>query len=90
MGGVVLLLAGVLSGYLADGALELTAVDPVARSAQAVQTALITTNMRWNAAAATITGFAAFGCLFRLITCGFQHRTAGAPTTETGHGADHE
>jgi hypothetical protein len=56
MCGVVLLIAGVLAGYLADGAIELRAVDGADRDAATVRAALITADLRWNVAAAIAAG----------------------------------
>jgi hypothetical protein len=56
MCGGVLMLAGVLTGYLADGAIELRAVDGTSSGAAAVHAALLTADLRWNIAAAAVTG----------------------------------
>jgi hypothetical protein len=53
--GGVLMLAGVLAGYLADGAIELRAVDSAVGGA-GVHAALLTADLRWNLAAAAVTG----------------------------------
>jgi MFS family permease len=58
MRGGVLMLAGVLAGYLADGALELHAVDGADSSAATVHAALLGADLRWNLAAAGVTGLA--------------------------------
>ena len=58
MCGGVLMLAGVLAGYLADGALELHAVDGSDSSAAAVHSALLSADLRWDIAAALVTGAA--------------------------------
>ena len=55
---VVLLLAGVVSGYLAAGAVQLQALQGV-RTTAAVQTALVATMARWALIAAAVTGAAA-------------------------------
>ncbi len=68
MCGTVLLLAGVMTGYLADGAIELQAVSAGARRAAAVRGALLTADSRWNIAAAAVTGavaLAVFACSMR-------------------------
>lgn len=52
--GVVLLLAGVVGGYLAAGAGQLQALQ-AARTAAAVHTALVTTTARWALLAAVVT-----------------------------------
>ncbi|HEX6518412.1 MAG TPA: hypothetical protein VF070_00130 [Streptosporangiaceae bacterium] len=65
MCGSVLLLAGVMTGYLADGAIELQAVSADADRAAAVRGALLTADSRWNIAAAAVTAAVAlgvFGC----------------------------
>jgi hypothetical protein len=54
MCGVVLLLAGVVSGYLAAGAMQLQALQ-AARTAAAVHSALVTTTARWALLAAVVT-----------------------------------
>jgi hypothetical protein len=56
MCGGVLMVAGVLAGYLADGAIELRAVDGADGSAAAVHAALLTADLRWNVAAAAVAG----------------------------------
>ena len=53
--GVVLLLAGVVSGYLAAGAVQLQALQG-ARTTAAVQVALVATTARWALIAAAVTG----------------------------------
>jgi hypothetical protein len=53
--GVVLLLAGVVSGYLAAGAVQLQALQG-ARTTAAVQAALTATTARWVLLAAVVTG----------------------------------
>src|SRR5580704_7858663 len=52
--GVVLLLAGTVSGYLAAGAVQLQALQ-AARTAAAVHAALVTTTARWALLAAVVT-----------------------------------
>jgi hypothetical protein len=56
MCGGVLMLAGVLTGYLADGAIELRAVDEADQNASTVHAALMTADLRWNVVAAAVTG----------------------------------
>jgi hypothetical protein len=99
--GVVLLLAGVLVGYLADGAIELHAVVDSSRSAAGVQGALTTADVRWNIAAAVLaagTALIAFWRVPRRATCGVEpvaisrevEDMAGAPVREAGRTPDHE
>jgi hypothetical protein len=99
--GVVLLLTGVLVGYLADGAVELHAVLDVSRSAAGIQAALTTADVRWNIAAAILAAGAAltaFGRPVRRATCGVGpdvtgrevEDMAGAPIREAGRTPDHE
>jgi hypothetical protein len=99
--GGVLLLAGVLVGYLADGAIELHAVVDANRSAAGIQGALTTADVRWNIAAAVLaagTALVGFCCLFRRTTCGVDpgaisrevEDMAGAPVREAGRTPDHE
>jgi hypothetical protein len=56
MCGVVLLIAGVLTGYLADGAIELHTVAGADRDAATIHAALITADLYWNIAAAIVAG----------------------------------
>jgi hypothetical protein len=62
--GTVLLLAGVLAGYLADGAIELQAVSAADRNAATVHAALLTADARWNILAAAV---AAAGALAAFV-----------------------
>jgi hypothetical protein len=94
--GVVLLLAGVLAGYLADGALELQAIVAANRTAAGVQSALTTADARWNILAATLVGGVAlvlFWRLFRAATSTVSDAKvqdmAGAPVREAGRTPDH-
>lgn len=69
--GIVLMLAGVVAGYLADGAIELRAVAAADRGAVTVHGALLTADARWDIIAATIAAavaIAAFRCTFRRVT----------------------
>ena len=69
--GIVLMLAGVLAGYLADGAIELQAVAAADRSAATVHAALLTADARWDIVAAAITvavALAVFARLLRRVT----------------------
>ncbi len=75
MCGGVLMLAGVLAGYLADGALELHAVDGADSSAAAVHSALLNADLRWNIAAAAVTGVA--GLVAVTIAHLRRHRESG-------------
>ena len=56
--GLVLLVTGVLAGYLAAGAVQLQALGQ-ARTVTAVHAALITTSVRWGLVAAAVSGVAA-------------------------------
>ncbi len=56
--GLVLLVTGVLAGYLAAGAVQLQALGQ-ARTVTAVHAALITTSVRWALVAAAVSGVAA-------------------------------
>ena len=56
--GLVLLVTGVLAGYLAAGAVQLQALGQ-ARTVTAVHAALITTSVRWALVAAAVSGIAA-------------------------------
>ena len=77
MCGGVLLLAGVLAGYLADGALELAAVDNADSSAATVHTALLSADLRWNIAAAAVTGAAGLATIASVRLR--NHRESRAP-----------
>jgi hypothetical protein len=77
MCGGVLMLAGVLAGYLADGAIELRAVDGTDGSAAAVRAALITADLRWNIAAAAATGIAGLAA----FACGWVRGYRESPAT---------
>lgn len=68
MCGVVLMLAGVLAGYLADGAIELQAVAADDRNAAAVRAALLTANARWNIVAATVTAAVALAAFASMLS----------------------
>jgi hypothetical protein len=63
MCGGVLMLAGVLTGYLADGALELREVDNADGTAAAVHNALLASDLRWNLAAAAVTAVAGLAAI---------------------------
>ena len=56
--GLVLLVTGVLAGYLAAGAVQLQALGQ-ARTVNAVHAGLITTSVRWAVVAAAVSGVAA-------------------------------
>jgi hypothetical protein len=73
MCGVVLMLAGVLAGYLADGAIELQAVSADDRTASMVRDALLTADGRWDLAAATLTGLVALVAFVQMLAD--QHRS---------------
>lgn len=69
--GMVLMLAGVLAGYLADGAIALQAVDAADRGAATVHASLLIADARWDIAAATIcagVALAAFAPILRRLT----------------------
>lgn len=66
--GIALMLAGVLAGYLADGAIELRAVAAADRGAMTVPGALLTADARWNFAAAAITAAVALAAFARTFT----------------------
>jgi hypothetical protein len=66
--GIVLVPAGVLAGYLADGAIELQAVAAADRSAATVRAALLTADARWDIVAAIITAAVALAVFARLLT----------------------
>lgn len=96
MGAVVLLLAGVLAGYLADGAFELQAIVAGNRTASGIRNALTTADSRWNITAAILAGSVAlvlFWRLFRAATCtvgdGKVQDMADAPVGEAGRTPDH-
>lgn len=96
MCGMVLLLAGVLAGYLADGAFELQAIVAASGGASGIRTALTTADARWNVSAAILAGGVAlilFGRLFRAATCTVSgtevEDMADAPITEAGRTPDH-
>jgi hypothetical protein len=73
MCGVVLMLAGVLAGDLADGAIELQAVSADDRTASMVRDALLTADGRWDLAAATLTGLVALVAFVQMLAD--QHRS---------------
>ena len=75
--GVVLLLAGVVGGYLAAGAVQLQALQ-AARTAAAVHTALITTTARWALLAAVVTTAVA------LVMAAASARRGPTRTTDSG------
>jgi len=60
--GGVLMVAGVLAGYLADGAIELRAVGS-AYGGASVHAALLAADLRWNFAAAAVTSVAGLVCV---------------------------
>jgi hypothetical protein len=70
--GVVLLLAGVVGGYLAAGAVQLQALE-AARTAAAVHAALVTTTAGWALLAAVVTAAAA------LVMAAAPTRRGGTP-----------
>jgi len=93
---VILLLAGVLAGYLADGAFELQAIVAANSTATGVRTALTTADSRWNISAAILAGGVAlilFWRLFRAATCTVGdvkvQDMADAPVGKAGRGPDH-
>lgn len=67
MCGVVLMLAGVLTGYLADGAIELRAVATADRDAATVRASLLTADARWDIIAATICAGVALAAFARML-----------------------
>jgi len=76
--GAVLLLAGALSGYLADGAIELHAIDAARHAASAsaqpgavVSIALLIAVTQWFLIAAMIVAIIALATGLRLLTSGF-------------------
>jgi hypothetical protein len=75
--GVVLLLAGLVGGYLAAGAVQLQALQ-AARTAAAVHTALITTTARWALLAAVVTTAVA------LVMAAASARRGPTRTTDSG------
>jgi hypothetical protein len=100
MCGIVLMLAGVLAGYLADGAIELQAVSADDRTAVGVRAALLTANARWSIAAAAVTAavaLAAFASMLTrvrrtphdLVTSREVDHEAGAPVRRAGRTQDH-
>jgi hypothetical protein len=93
---VILLLAGVLAGYLADGAFELQAIVAANNTATGIRTALTTADSRWNISAAILAGGVAlilFWRLFRAATCTVSdvkvQDMADAPVREAGRRPDH-
>lgn len=66
--GIVLMLAGVLAGYLADGAIELHAVAAADGGAVTVHGALLTAAARWDIVAATIAAAVAIAAFTRMFT----------------------
>jgi hypothetical protein len=100
MCGVVLMLAGVLAGYLADGAIELQAVSAGDRTVAMVRDALLTADGRWDLAAATFTGLVALVGFVRILagirdirherpTSTEVDRKAGAPIWQADREPDH-
>jgi len=75
--GVVLLLAGVVGGYLAAGAVQLQAFQ-AARTAAAVHVALVTTTVRWALLAAVVTAAVA------LVMAVAPERRGATRTTDSG------
>jgi hypothetical protein len=75
--GVVLLLAGVVGGYLAAGAVQLQAFQ-AARTAAAVHVALVTTTVRWALLAAVVTAAVA------LVMAVAPERRGARRTTDSG------
>jgi hypothetical protein len=75
--GVVLLLAGVVGGYLAAGAVQVQAFQ-AARTAAAVHVALVTTTVRWALLAAVVTAAVA------LVMAAAPERRGPTRTTESG------
>jgi hypothetical protein len=75
--GVVLLLAGVVGGYLAAGAVQLQALQD-ARTAAAVHTGLVTTTTRWALLAAVVTAAVA------LVMAAAPGRRGPTRTTDSG------
>jgi len=84
--GSVLLLAGVLAGYLADGAIELQAVSVADRDAATVHAALLTADARWNIAAATLTAAVALAAFASALTRSTANPSRDrATSTEVDH-----
>lgn len=79
MCGGVLMLAGVLAGYLADGALQLHALDHAVSGTAAVHAALFSADARWNVVAAAVTGVAGLAAL--ASTHLRQHARSPAPVS---------
>jgi hypothetical protein len=77
MCGVVLLLAGVVGGYLAAGAVQLQALQD-ARTTVAVHTGLVTTTTRWALLAAVVTAAVA------LVMAAAPGRRGPTRTTDSG------
>jgi len=75
--GVVLLLAGVVAGYQAAGAVRYQTLQ-AARTAAAVHAALVTTTTRWALLAAVVTAALA------LVMAAAPGRRGPAPTTDSG------
>jgi hypothetical protein len=73
----VLLLAGVVGGYLAAGAVQLQALQ-AARTAAAVHAALVTTMARWALLAAVVTAAIA------LVMAAAPGRRGPTRTTDSG------
>jgi hypothetical protein len=87
MCGVVLMLAGVLAGYLSDGAIELRAVTAAISRAQPVSTALTGAAARWDLVAAALTAVLAAAVLVsrpRRVVRGEVDHVAGAPRRDPG------
>lgn len=63
--GVVLMLAGALAGFVADGAVELRAVSAAARTGAPMRTALLTADGHWSLAAAAVTAAAALAAIIQ-------------------------
>ncbi|MGH3227404.1 MAG: hypothetical protein ACRDOA_02275, partial [Streptosporangiaceae bacterium] len=75
--GVVLLLAGVVGGYLAAGAVQLQALQS-AQTSVAVRAALVTTTARWALLAAVVTAAVA------LVMAATPTRRGPTRTTDSG------
>ncbi len=75
--GVVVLLAGVVGGYLVAGAVQYQALQ-AARTAAAVHAALVTTTTRWALLAAVVTAALA------LVMAAAPGRRGLTPTTDSG------
>jgi hypothetical protein len=62
------MLAGVLTGYLADGAIELQAVAAADRNSATIHAALVTADARWNIAAAALAAVVALAAFASMLT----------------------